>query len=98
MDIAKCLEYLGFEGWEVVNNEITQWSKEVEKPTQKQLEAWWREIEGELRDKAISREREARYRAETDSLFFKWQAGEIEKGEWLAARQRIKQELPKNKQ
>jgi len=38
------------------------------------------------------------YQAETDGLFFKWQASEIEKEVWLAARQRIKQELPKNKQ
>ena len=95
MDITNILIriYPGLVGWEVVNNKITKFPGE--KPTQKQLEAWWREIEGDLRNKAISQEREARYRAETDSLFFKWQAGEIEKEVWLAARERIKQELPK---
>jgi hypothetical protein len=97
IDIAQLLthKFPDLAGWEVVNNEITQWPKEVEKPTQKQLTDWWREIEGDLRNKAISQEREARYKAEADGLFFKWQAGEIDKGEWLDARQRIKKELPK---
>ena len=95
MDVAAVLskKYPDLEGWEVVNNEITKFPGK--KPTQKQLEAWWREIEGDLRDMAISQEREARYRAEADGLFFKWQAGEIEKEVWLAARERIKKELPK---
>lgn len=30
------------------------------------------------------------YRNESDPLFFKWQAGEIEKDEWLAKRNEIK--------
>lgn len=98
IDIAQLLthKFPDLAGWEVVNNEITQFPGE--KPTKKQLEVWWREIEGDLRNKAISQERGARYRAEADGLFFKWQAGEIEKDVWLAARERIKKELPKNKQ
>ena len=39
--------------------------------------------------KKIIRE-EKRYREESDPLFFKWQAGEIEKSEWEAKRNEIK--------
>ena len=41
------------------------------------------QIESELRLEA--------YRNESDPLFFKWQAGEITKEEWLEAREAIKQ-------
>jgi hypothetical protein len=95
MDIAKILSKNGYVGWEVVNNKITKWPEGVEKPTEKQLAEWWKEIKIELERESIRQEREARYRAEADGLFFKWQAGEIEKEVWLAARERIKKELPK---
>ena len=95
MDIALLLscKYPDLEGWEVVNNKITKFPGE--KPTQKQLEAWWREIEGDLRNKAISQEREARYRMETDGLLYdalaKMDAPELK--EWKQAREAIKSEL-----
>lgn len=34
------------------------------------------------------------YQEESDPLFFKWQAGEISKEEWLAKREEIKQRYP----
>lgn len=95
IDVAAIISYQfpDLEGWEVVNNEITKFPGEA--PTQKQLEDAWQEIEIDHRNRLISQEREMRYRAEADGLFFKWQAGEIEKSVWLAAREKIKQELPK---
>jgi len=36
------------------------------------------------------------YREESDPLFFKWQAGEITKEEWMKKREEIKQLFPDN--
>ena len=73
-------------GWKYNRNKFSPPVKECE------------QLDEDALSEIISQERKARYKAETDGLFFKWQAGEIEKGEWLDARQRIKKELPKNKQ
>jgi len=42
----------------------------------------------------ISPLRHAAYIAESDPLFFKWQRGEVEKDEWLAAVEDIKVRYP----
>lgn len=44
---------------------------------------------GEIKER-LRLNRERVYRREADPLFFKWQAGEITKGEWVAKRQEIK--------
>lgn len=38
--------------------------------------------------------RRVAYREESDSLFFKWQRGEIEKQEWLDKVQEIRERFP----
>jgi len=96
IDIANCLEYLGFEGWEVVNNEITTFPNDVKKPTQKQLEAAWVEVQAKQEQKRIAEERRMRYVNETDGLLFDALAkmDNPELKEWREARARIKRELP----
>jgi len=97
MDLSAVLSklYPNVAGWSTVNNEISSWPDGVEKPTQKELAEAWKVVKVEREREQVRQEREARYQAETDGLFFKWQAGEIKKDVWLAARERIKKELPK---
>jgi hypothetical protein len=38
--------------------------------------------------------RQAAYTAEADPLFFKWQAGEVDKDEWETKRQEIRDRYP----
>lgn len=45
-------------------------------------------------DEAVEQARRERYEVESDPLFFKAQAGEIDMAEWLAARQAVRDGLP----
>jgi len=47
-----------------------------------------------LPTEAIRSSRQAAYQAEADPLFFKWQAGEATKEEWLAKRSEIRLRFP----
>lgn len=96
MDVAAILamKFGKVSGWEVIDNVITKWPEGVDRPTQENLEAWWPEIEAEMIMKRIQAERQARYAAETDGLFFKAMRGEIPLEEWEAAIEKIREELP----
>ena len=45
-------------------------------------------------DEVVEQARRERYEAESDPLFFKAQAGEIDMAEWQAARQAVRDALP----
>jgi len=96
MDIANILTRKGYTGWNVVNNEIVEWTSSEPQPTEAQLKLWWVEIKAEMERERIQQEREARYRMETDGLLFDALAKMVapELAEWQAARAKIKTELP----
>ena len=101
MDIANILTRKGYEGWEVVERdgkepEITRWPKGVKQPTKAELQTWWDdEIAVDLERERIAREREQRYKQETDGLLYdalaKLELPQLD--EWKAAREAIKTEL-----
>lgn len=43
---------------------------------------------------AVEAARRAAYQQEADSLFFKWQAGEATKEEWLSSREKVRLDYP----
>ena len=63
---------------EIITREMTE--EEIA-----EREAWEAEEPARLR-KAVEEERQAAYQKTADPLFFKYQAGEATKEEWLAAR------------
>ena len=98
MDVAAILnrKFPGVTGWTVVNNQITKFPKDLTQPDEKELAAWWDEIEIELDRERIALEREQKYKQETDALLFDAlaQLDIPELKEWQDAREAVKQELP----
>ena len=82
----------------VVNNEIRRWPEGVRKPTQRQLEEWWPEVERKIHNEQIRAERQQRYRAETDPLLFDALEELSERfpelQEWKQAKEAIRQDAP----
>jgi hypothetical protein len=99
IDIARVLDHLGIEGWEVVerdgSQEITKFPKGVKRPTQKQLADAWAEVQAIDTHGEIEQARKARYEQETDNLLYdalaKLDLPEL-KG-WKDAREKVKEEL-----
>jgi len=58
------------------------------------LESFQRDVMPDLLLKQVEKNRTIAYRAEADPLFFKYQAGEVTKEEWLAKREEIKVRYP----
>ena len=98
IDISAVLSKLhpDLAGWEVINNEITKFPDGVERPTQKDIEKAWREVERERKIGGVRQERKMRYEQETDELLF--DALESldmpELKDWQKARKKIKLEIP----
>lgn len=70
------------------------WLSNSAKPTEQELIDLWPEVKTEMQIEAIRELRKIAYTQKTDSLFFKYQAGEITKKEWLEARAKIAAENP----
>ena len=58
-------------------------------------EAAWAAGEAERKLAQVKSQRKNAYRLESDGLFFKEQAGELESGTWQAKRNEIKTRFPK---
>lgn len=70
------------------------WLDDTPKPSERELRAAWPRVEAE---RANARARDARHAAfvqEADPLFMKWQAGEGSEGEWLEAREAVRERFP----
>ena len=100
-DYAAVLEH-SYPGalWGIVNNDYANltWheTNAVPKPSKAELDAAWPAVAAALTKRAIQDARAARYRTETDPLFFKAQRGEdsVTLEEWQAAVDQIRADLP----
>ena len=54
----------------------------------------WAEKAKDYQRSIVEQTRRQEYMAKSDPLFFKWQAGESSKEEWLAARNEIVEQYP----
>jgi hypothetical protein len=72
------------------------WNGPGSKPTQAALDAAWPAVQAAREHAAVQRARAARYRVETDPLFFKAQRGEdgVTVEDWQAAVDAIRADLP----
>ena len=72
------------------------WLDDTPKPTKKTLDDAWPQVQHDREVARIKAEREARYRAETDPMFFRFQRNEdgVTLADWQAAVQQIRDDLP----
>jgi hypothetical protein len=70
------------------------WLEDSPKPSQAELDGAWAEVQAQLAVDRVHRARQQAYQAESDPLFFAYQAGEGSKDEWEAARDAIKLRFP----
>jgi hypothetical protein len=97
MDIAKVLQKIRPNAiWSLDNNDYQKllWRTDDEKPSLKEIEDAWKEIEVEFEIERLSNLRKNAYREESDPLFFEYQRGDIEKSEWVAKVEEIKARFP----
>jgi hypothetical protein len=99
MDIALILStnYVGSQ-WSLNGDDYSnlEWLSDTPKPTEKQLEAQWAEVQYETELDAVKSARHAAYIAPngSDAVFMKYQRGEATKQEWLDAVQAINDAHP----
>jgi len=97
MDIAKILsiKYSGSE-WVLNGNDYSglEWLDDSPKPSKKELEALWPEVQYEVAYDQVAQARRAAYVADCDPLFFSYQRGENTEQEWLDAVQAVKDAHP----
>jgi hypothetical protein len=99
MDIALILSsnYVGSQ-WSLDGNDYSglTWLSDTPKPTEKQLEAQWAEVQYETDLDAVKSARHAAYIAPggSDAVFMKYQRGEATEQEWLDAVQAINDANP----
>lgn len=72
------------------------WLSDTPKPSQAELDAAWPAVKAANEKAAVQEARAARYRVETDPLFFKAQRGEddVTLDDWKAAVDAIRADLP----
>jgi hypothetical protein len=71
-----------------------EWNSETQPPTWDEVETAHQQVLAELELRQIKRNRSVAYTAESDPLFFKAQAGEVDEAEWLAKREEIRARFP----
>ena len=82
--------------WSITENDYKtlEWFDQTKKPSLKEIEKAWKEIEQEELENKKKSLRLKAYQEESDPLFFKYQRGEAEKQEWLDKIQEIKDRYP----
>jgi hypothetical protein len=70
------------------------WLDDSPKPTQKELDDAWPQVEYDRAYAAVEAERHAAYITDADPLFFKWQRGTGTEQAWLDAVQAVKDAHP----
>ena len=70
------------------------WLSDSPKPTEKELEALWPEVQYERAYAAVEQARAAAYRETSDPIFFEYQRGDATEQEWLDAVQAVKDAHP----
>lgn len=82
--------------WGIEDNDYAKlsWDCDIPKPSLKELESLWAEVEYERDLKIAQNNRRAAYADYSDPLYFSFQRGESTKEEWLAAVNEIKARYP----
>ena len=70
------------------------WLSDSPKPTEQELQDLWSKVKVEIENDKIRYFRQVAYASNTDPLFFKYQAGETTKEEWLEAREKVARLYP----
>jgi hypothetical protein len=70
------------------------WLDDSPKPTKKQLETLWPEVQLEVQTEQVEQARQIAYRETSDPIFFEYQRGDKTEAEWLAAVQAVKDANP----
>jgi hypothetical protein len=70
------------------------WLSETPKPTEKELEALWPEVQYEVAYEQVEQARAQAYRETSDPIFFQYQRGDKTEAEWLAAVEAVKTAHP----
>jgi hypothetical protein len=70
------------------------WLSDTPKPTQKELDAAWAQVQHDLQVKQVEAARLAAYERESDPIFFKWQRGSATEQDWLDAVAAVKAKFP----
>lgn len=97
MDIARVLQKIRPNAvWSLNENKFEKlsWKDESSKPSYQEVVDAWADIEQEIENERIKNLRKQAYQEESDPLFFEYQRGDIEKSEWLAKVQEIKDRFP----
>ena len=79
----------------VVRDDVFEWlDKTQTQPSEEEIQAEIIRLQAEYPKKKTQASRASAYSQEADPLFFKYQAGEVTKEEWLAKREEIRQRYP----
>jgi hypothetical protein len=71
-----------------------EWLDDSPKPSEKQLEDLWPDVEYEVACDEVKQARRAAYVSQSDPLFFGYQRGENTEQDWLDAVEAVKDALP----
>ena len=72
-----------------------EWLSKDKKPTKKELESHWDEVQKEAQIERARKNRAEAYRVESDPIFLQWQRGDATEQEWLDKIAEIKERFPK---
>jgi hypothetical protein len=70
------------------------WLSDSPKPTQKELDALWPQVQYENQVAAVEAARLVAYEQQSDPVFFKWQRGDATEAEWREAVAKVKLDNP----
>lgn len=97
MDITAILssKFAG-SGWSLDGNDYTglTWLSDTAKPSEKELEALWPEVQYEAAYAQVEQARQIAYQQTADPIFFQYQRGDATEQEWLDAVQAVKDAHP----
>jgi hypothetical protein len=80
--------------WGMTGDTIYWLDAKQTQPTPEEIAAEVLRLEAAYPHKVVQQQRAAAYAAESDPLFFKAQAGEVDEAEWLAKREEIRARFP----
>lgn len=97
MDIALILaNNYPYDEWVLDGEEYSglNWLSDTPKPTEKDLQNQWAEVQYKVSYDAVTEARQQQYAKLADPIFMQYQRGEATKEQWLAAVQTVKDANP----
>jgi len=79
----------------IMRGDVIEWySSNITQPSEEEIQQELERLQAEYPKKEAQASRASAYSQEADPLFFKYQAGEVSKEEWLAKREEIRNRYP----